>query len=579
MTKESSEKVADVLERATEKLQLLARESEGRIAAVTEGFEGLANHTGEILGFASAIADCLESEGLRSVLPKVQALGASARLFFEKRLNATTGILVAVESESKLLRQFALVSRRQAGIALKTSVLTMFTNIEVGRLGSEGTGFQHLAQTLAEFSKTLTQDTEVLASHIETRKPAIEATRRALSAELPKLREEFTRIDVNLEDDMKALQAGLIELSEAPVQFRACVEDIAQQIGQVVSAIQSHDITRQQIEHVEEAFHLISSKMRHNGRSKHTVAEDLSIAYACLKIQIYQLQNVQAKIRTWTAQIRTCMDVILNVSASDVAGISPLVLARELEVSSKLLHIEQLELEGQGYSGRIRRTVGGRSTLMDLVSENSKKSELVRHRLRLLSLNSIIEASRLGSQADAVFEIAKGISDISTEWGSVTEQSEGAMREILGLVEETSEMMEIFSEARDKRLVEAQVQTRDGLKELQSAAAFAAGQAKDIQDVTEKMQAMSAGVATSGGLLTAAYDHIDGVLNSIEELKLQLEIDHPDVQHGFDVTEVEALLSPSYTTEMERDVMHAALHGMPLPVAEQTSMDNSVELF
>jgi len=484
MAKQSSGNVADVLDRATGKLQMLARDSESRIASVAKGFEGLATQTDKILSLASAIVDSLESESLRSVLPKVQTLGTSARLFFEERLNATTGILSAVEGESKLLRQFSQVTRRQAGIALKTSVLTMFTNIEVGRLGSEGTGFQHLAQTLSEFSKTLTQDTEDLARHIEGRKPAIEATRRSLSSELPGLQEEFARIDIHLGDDMAALQSGLVQLSEAPVQFRACVENIAQQIAQVVSAIQAHDITRQQLEHVQEAFDLITSKMRRPEKSKTAAAQELSRTYASLKVQIYQLQNIQATVRTWTSQIRTCMEVILNVSASDVAGISPLVLAREQEVSSKLVHIEQLEHEGQGYSERIRQTVGGRSTLMLLVGEHTEKSKLVRHRLHLLSLNSIIEASRLGSQADAVFEIAKSISDISIEWGKVTEQSEVTMGEILGLVEQTSGLMEIFSDAGAEPLGEAQAQTRIGLAELQTTAAFAARQAHEIQIVT-----------------------------------------------------------------------------------------------
>ena len=577
MTKAGSERVANVLEGATRRLQMLAKEGEGRIASVAKGFEGLAGHTNKILDLTSAIVESLESDRLRSVFPKVQALGASARLFFEERLKATTTILGAVEVEAKLLRQFSAVTRRQAGIALKTSVLTMFTNIEVGRLGEDGSGFQHLAQTLTEFSKTLTDDTEELARHIEARKPALEATRRALSAELPSLQQELARLDVHLGDDMEALQEGLTRLSEAPMQFRMCVDDIAQQVAQVVSAIQSHDITRQQMEHVEEAFTLIASKMR-DGRGKKP-GKDASLAYGGLKIQMYQLQNIQATVTAWTSQIRSCIDIILSVSASDVAGISPLVLQREQEVSSRLLHIEQLEREGEGYSERIRKTVGGRSTLIALVSEHTEKSKLVRHHLHLLSLNSIIEASRLGRQADAVFEIASSISDISVEWGNVTEQSETAMKEILRLMEKTSETMQVFAEGGDERLNEAQVQTRAGLRELKTVAAFAAQQAEEIESVTAKMRAMTSDVVNNGSLLDASYSKVDGVLSAVGELKVQMETADPELERGISAHEMESLFASSYTTQMERDVMHAALHGMPLPVAEQLGAGNSVELF
>jgi hypothetical protein len=579
MTRASSEKVANVLEGATRRLQVLAHEGEGRIATVAKGFQGLAGHTEKILGLTSAIVESLESESLRSIFPKVQALGTSARLFFEERLNATTTILAAVEVEAKLLRQFSVVSRRQAGIALKTSVLTMFTNIEVGRLGDEGSGFQHLAQTLTEFSKTLTDDTEELARHIEARKPALEATRRALSAELPTLQEELGRLDAHLGDDMEALQHGLTELAEAPAQFRVCVDEIAQQVAQVVSAIQSHDITRQQMEHVEEAFLLISSNMRGPVGSRKSAAREASLAYAGLTIQIYQLQNIQATVAAWTSQIRSCIDIILSVSASDVAGISPLVLQREQEVSSRLVHIEQLEHEGEGYSERIRKTVGGRSTLMHLVSEHAEKSKVVRNHLHLLSLNSIIEASRLGRQADAVFEIASSISDISVEWGKVTDQSEAAMREILDLVEQTSATMQVFAEGGDERLNEAQVQTRAGLSQLQTIAAFAAERAGEIEFATETMRAMSSEVVNSGNLLDASYGLVDDILSAIEGLKLQMETADPTLEREIDANEMESLFTSSYTTQIERDVMHAALHGMPLPVAEQVAAGNSVELF
>ena len=45
------------------------------------------------------------------------------------------------------------------------------------------------------------------------------------------------------------------------------------------------------------------------------------------------------------------------------------------------------------------------------------------------------------------------------------------------------------------------------------------------------------------------------------------------------LAKVEQLFSSSYTTEMERQVLRAALAGETLPVAQQTFEGNSVELF
>jgi len=59
----------------------------------------------------------------------------------------------------------------------------------------------------------------------------------------------------------------------------------------------------------------------------------------------------------------------------------------------------------------------------------------------------------------------------------------------------------------------------------------------------------------------------------------QLKLDHPEVEEVHDPSEVEKLFSASYTTEMERDVMRAALCGGPLPVVQQAFGGNAVELF
>ena len=107
-----------------------------------------------------------------------------------------------------------------------------------------------------------------LADHTDGRRAAIEETGRVLAAELPRLREELARIEVDLGNALAVVDSSLTQLSRTPVQFRTCVEDVAQQIAGVVAAVQAHDITRQQIDHVQEAFALISARMRSDGNSE-----------------------------------------------------------------------------------------------------------------------------------------------------------------------------------------------------------------------------------------------------------------------------------------------------------------------
>jgi len=576
--------VVTTLEKAKDELRGTACVMETEIGSVASVFEILAGHNDTILKRAAAIVGCIENEEVSSVLPKVQTLGAAARRFIGQRLQATTEILETANIEGKLLRRLSVVASGQEVIAHEIKALSVLTNIEVARLGTMGDGFQYLAHELADFSRAMTADTRKLASHADSRRAAIEETKRVLAAELPRLQEALAGIEVDLGNALAVVEPSLRELSRTPAQFRICVEDIARQISGVVTAVQAHDITRQQIEHVQEAFALIAAELRDIGDSENEnpqngITEELARAYAGLTIQSYQLRANKATVSSWASQIKTCMSGIMRVSTSEVVGMGPAVLEQEREVSSQLIRIESLEHSGQAHGESIERILGGRSNLVQLVGEHLQMSESLRGRLRLLALNSIVEASHLGTQADAILAISTSIKDISTAWSGIIDQSKQAMQEILELVKQTNHVMEVFSPASTEKLREAQIQTRSGLDNLRIVAELAAGQAKDMKAATEKMQAKVAEVGSAGDRLDACFSRFDAVLAEIERVRRALETEHPKAKKGYDRAEVEQLFSRSYTTEMERDVLHAALNGTAVPAMQPMLAGNSVELF
>jgi hypothetical protein len=590
MITEKKAESTPTLESAKGQLRDMAVVMETEIASVGSAFQGLAGHTDSILKLAAAIVECVENEKISSVLPKVQSLGQAARRFIGERMHASSGILETVATEVKLLRQLSRVAGGQEAIALETKALSVLTNVEAARLGSVGAGFQFLARELADFSKALSEDTQKLASYTQSRRNAIEEVRGILSAELPGMREKLARVEADLDRDLTLLDSRLTQLSSTPARFRLGVEHTSQQIAGVVAAVQAHDITRQQIEHVMEALDLIvrmkNDQAMENGGTADNGGNAASAAdreapqiHAGLTIQIYQLKNVKETVEGWTSQIRLCIGGILEVSASEVAGIAPLVLEQGREVSSHLAHIELLEQQSETYGAKIQHAVGGLSNLIRLVDEHSQKSKVARDRLRMLSFNSIIEAHRLGERAGAILAIAKSIKEISAGWSELADQSAHVMLEIQNLATKTGEVMEAFSEASTDRLHEAQAQTVISLGNLRDAAAFASQQAQQMKVATDKIQMKGGDVGHIGDHLSSCFTSIDFALTAIERVTRQIEVDHPHVKQHYDDTEIEKVFAASYTTEIERSVLHAALGGAPLPMAQQSFAGNSVELF
>lgn len=304
--------VAASLAQSKEELGAMARVVDGEIGSVASAFEGLAGHTDTLLTLASALIGCVEGEAISSVLPKVQTLGVAAKRFIEERLQATTGILETVTAEANLLQQLSLVTSGQAAIASKINALSYLTNIEVARLGDVGAGFHYLAHELSDFSRSVIKDTRELSRQTARRRRAIEDTKGVLSAELPRQREALASIEADLGDAVAAVERSLNGLARTPVQFKLSLEDIARQVAGVVAAIQAHDITRQQIEHVQEAFALITSIMPEPPGDGAT--SELVRVSSGLTIQAYQLRTIRETVANWAAQIKTCMNGIMQVS-------------------------------------------------------------------------------------------------------------------------------------------------------------------------------------------------------------------------------------------------------------------------
>lgn len=575
----STSTISGCLDKIQDDLQWLLRTTEEAIAALVTSFGELTKDTDSILHLASAIVDCVEDESVSSVLPSVQALGIAAKQFVSERLESTSGILSTVTAETELLSQLSQVTESQASIALKIKILNVHTKIEVAHLGTVGVGFDYLARELADFSRALALSTEELTRHTNQHRSANEKTQSALSVELPHLRDQLSAVEFNLMGALEVLNSGLTRLSQVPAQFKKSAEEIAEQTAGVVVAVQGQDITRQQMEHVQQAFDLISRKLNSGDTSTAVSASEAAYGHAGLSIQISQLRAIRETISDWASRIQACMSSIFRVSASELVGIGPLVLEQEESMSAQLFHIDSLERECKCYGESLRSTLDGISHLSELVKEHIHKSESARNRLRLLTFNSVVEASHLGVKADAICVIADGIAEVSVEWSKISEHSGAALQEILSLSDRINGVMATFSQGSDENLKKAQDKTVTGLQSLRSAATFAVLQGKRIEAVTEAMWTRSKEVEKARRLLDTCFGRIDAVVSQLESIKRELEIDQPNIRQRYDEAEIERLFSASYTTQVEREVLRSVLNGTVISGMQQCAVGNNVELF
>jgi hypothetical protein len=565
-----------LLARAQADLDLVSTVGESAIQAVSRAFEKLAHEVRTILQLAAGIVGSVEKEKMSAVLGQVRTQCLTAKEFIGRRLDAAATIHGTLQTEEGLLWQLTLVTHRQEAIVRYLRALRVLTNIEVAHLGSAGANFQLLAQELSTFSKSLSEQTVELANDAGKHSRTIVQTRAELGAKLPELRDEVARMESDIEKTLRVIDRKQQQQATIPIQFQSSVEETSRQIAGVIAAIQAYDITRQQIEHVQQALQLIAARV---AACAHLEGDEVVAVHAGLKLQICQLGNVKESVASWTAQIQECMQAVEHLSASEVVGIGPDVLHQEQELSSQLTQIELLQQKSGDCCRGMQSMLGKISNMMEVLNKHLDRSQAIRDRLQILMINSLIEAGRLGRRGAVVSSIANLIKQVSAEWNTLAEQSRLSLTELLELVQQTSGALDVFSESSLQKLRDDQFQTRHSLDMVRSTAEGVAIEAVEMQAVTESIHADVSAVADMGNRLQASFRNIDTALGAIEYLIRELEQDDLQSSGRCEPETTERWLSPFYTTEIERQVMSAALYGTSLAVTPQTFEGNAVELF
>jgi len=555
-------------------LSELDASSEAEMETLGRTFETLAAEAKTVLQHANEIVACVQQERMASVLSNVQATCQDSRSFLEKRLEAATTILAALEQQQQMLQQLTLATQSQEAIARHLRALSVLTNIEVAHLGAEGHSFHLLAQELAAFSKDLFEQTLSLATDTEKHQQAVANVRRELSTNLPQLRGEVELMGHDVEQTWSAVENVLRQQAAIPVEFRNSTEATWQQIIGVISAIQAHDITRQQIEHVQQALRDIASRL-----TEAAEPTEFPVIVAALHVQACQLTNIRQTVSVWREQARGCMQAIEQLSAAGILEVSANVLQEEQALSLRLGRIMVLQQASHECCGKMQNTLGGLSSLMELINGHLNRAEAIRDHLHILMMNALIEAERLNARGAVVSAIASLIKEVSSDWSTLADRSRLQLTELAELVQHMTSLFEVFSDESRDQLRQETERTRTGLDAIRDTASRVSEQAFKMRVVTERMSAQSAALGQTKSRLDMHFGGLESASQKIERLQHHLEKADRRATGPCDNAEVERWLMGAYTTETERQVLAAALYGQALPVAQESFAGNAVELF
>jgi hypothetical protein len=378
-------------------------------------------------------------------------------------------------------------------------MLGISTKIESSRIGEKGAGFLTLAQDVERLSLLVNEKSSNILSRSSMLSGMISDNIRHVNT--------YALAHISeLVDRLKATEDNLRELLEANRNFSQFSEEMAElsagvseDVGNIVSSLQSHDITRQQLEHVVEALEKLEADIvsgADQGNAVRLVVESGDVCelqsamlafssselFESVTTTIESLQHLSETQKMMTGQTAAVMNSGSSSGNSFIENIS----AGMSSVMSVLDRCVQAEHELSKTMTEILSTIGDVSGFVTDI-------EGIGSEIDLIALNSQIMAAHTGLEGAALGVLAEAIKRLSLDAFNQTEVVAGTLSRINGI---TGHILE-------------DLESQQNLENAETVSAMS----RDFKELIASLNSMA---AESSDILTSLFDDVAGLTEDIE---------------------------------------------------------------
>ena len=304
-------------------------------------------------------------------------------------------------------------------------VIGILTRVESSRLSHNRNEFNSLVDDVNKLAQVIESKSENTLSQSEILEELIKTTLVQVTG-IRKEQQKKTRMILNdTQSNLEALKEKHRLSSEASKDISTCSDKISKSIGEVVSSMQFHDITRQKIEHVEEAFEEVCHKLTEdleNEQGANDPQQRVSSMRSILRLQLGQLISARSEIKEAISNIEDNLKRVAGNASEMSEEIKKVAGSTEKDGSSSLSDIEsgiatvtsslfeniEAGKEFSGAIGTVADTVDKMSVFLSDIQEIGTEIELV-------ALNAGIKAFRTGEEGAALTVLAESIQRLSSD--------------------------------------------------------------------------------------------------------------------------------------------------------------------
>jgi methyl-accepting chemotaxis protein len=566
-----------------EELQASASKLEAMNGSTEQDFLTIAN---KLAGFRSAAKNI--SSLARSLSESIgDRRGAGACQFLVELRDAAQRMATHVNPAAELERirdSVALIQRSLLGferVGPSFHVIATLAQRESAHIGTEGMELGHLVHDFRSAGGSI-------QSHVEGVLDAAAVLERRIDSALHDAATFNDRFSTKLPALIGAAEVGLADFRAQQEQSVTNAGDLAHQseavaaaIADIVTSIQFHDITRQQIEHVFDSLKELAAEPA--GDSGYG-APHAGVA-AAIDLQVAQLANSRAVFVDAIEQMDRRLDTVavqINAMAAAAGALLGRRDHRDVSFYSRIVNcfhaISDAASDCKSLEQKTERALGDVDQSLKGLEEATSDIDTVESRLKRLAINAVISAGQIGATGEPLRALAMEMLKLVKECETSSGEVQTAISSVAGSVRAALEKSQDPDIEAMNQLFEQLRREIDDLHDLDEAAASQSGElAHRAGDLCTEVQGLRKGI-TAGRVFTSA---VDASCTALRRISLTAEPGTTTIARDFLMQ-----FKERYTMNTERGV-HAAILAPGAPVAEEmafvapaaSEFGDNVELF
>ena len=441
-------------------LREMAGTTEEEFLQIGSQLQGFYLRSAELTSMAGRLVDAVSGERVQSLVERLRRMIADMEAYLATARGQSDA---SCQSLVQILNLLDQVSQPLAGFQKMYKTLRMLstsTKIESSRLGEEGLGFLTLAIDVGKLSHLVNEKSgnilkqrQILFSMITEDLKAVRSSKTIQDSGIGGIQARTVK---SLEE--------LVAVNDRCTDFGRLIASISGEvtanISEVVSSLQSHDITRQQIEHIVEAMERLNTDLVAAGQSVDVERRRRLILEAgdVCELQSAQLRHASSALYTAVGsivdnlrdvarqQIAMATETRMIAGVTDSSGDS-FVDGMSRGLSAMTAVLINCARDDQEMSTTMKNVAGTIGDIAGFVTD----IEEIGSEIDLIALNSQIKAAHTGRDGAALGVLAEAIKRLSLE---AVIQTEAVSQTLSSVKEVTEHLFEDTDQESDQLLTQ-----------------------------------------------------------------------------------------------------------------------------